>query len=185
MRSPERSSKTRYLARRIPRMDLERMARRPTRKFRPATRKKESDRRDQEENAGGKRGRRPQGEEDGEHDRDRHREENRAERRLSRRVRDHRHLEVDGPDQVHREPSLGDLCSEVAVDLVEVEGSDGPADGHVRDHLGQRQPHDTVGVLVDRAPDEVVDRDVEEVRQDAHVVARPVGEHVQKPDPDE
>ena len=151
----------------------------------PRDEKERERRRKQEEDAGGERGRGPQREEDREHDRDRHREEDRAERRLARRVGDHRHLEVDRPDQVHREPCLPDLGPEVPVDLVEVEGPDGPADGDVRDHLGQRQPHDAVGVLEDRPPDEVVDRDVEEIRQDAHVVARPVGEHVQEPDPGE
>src|SRR5262249_3593788 len=42
MSRPERSSKTRYFARRIPRIDFERMARSPTRKLSAATRKNES-----------------------------------------------------------------------------------------------------------------------------------------------
>src|SRR2546427_6979816 len=41
IRRPESSSRTRYLARRMPRIDFERIAIRPTRKFSPATRKKD------------------------------------------------------------------------------------------------------------------------------------------------
>jgi len=42
MMSPERTSRTRYFARRIPRIDFVRIAIRPTRKFNAATRKNET-----------------------------------------------------------------------------------------------------------------------------------------------
>ena len=88
----------------------------------------------------------------------------------------------DGLDQVHGDFAFDHFVGHFLVNRVPVKRADHPADADVGDHLAEVVAGDGVAAAVDGAPDEVVDRDVEEVGDDAGEIAQAEGEDIDEAD---
>src|SRR5208337_3527956 len=94
-------------------------------------------------------------------------------------------LNVDRLDEVHGQFAFDDLVGHVLVNVVEVKRTDDPTHRDVSVDMAEVEAFDGGTVFVNGLPDEVIDRDVDEVGYDARVVAQAVGERVDEPHADE
>src|SRR5579863_3589448 len=172
--SPENSSSRKYLARSSPRIDFSRMASVPTAKLIPATMKKlsiELTKKAAKWQAGGP----AHGIHQKKHDGGRNGQQREPEHGFAQGPRHHEDLHVHRLDEVHHQRAFRHLGREVLVDVVVIERADDPADRNVGEDLSEVEALDVRTVGKDRPPDEIVDRDVNEVGHDAGVVAQAVG----------
>ena len=77
---------------------------------------------------------------------------------------------------------LRDRDGQLLVNVVEVKRANDPAHGNVGQHVAEIETLDACGMFVNRLPDEVIHRDVDQVRQNAGVIAQPEGENIDEAD---
>src|SRR6516225_6000091 len=114
-----------------------------------------------------------------------YRQESEAKHRLPQRLGDIHQLRIHGLDEVHRQLAFHHLLCHVLVDVVVVERPDDPTYGYVSENLTEVETFDTGAVGEDGLPDEIVDRHVNEIGDDAGVIAEPVGKRIDEADPRE
>ncbi len=113
-------------------------------------------------------------------------EQDEAKRGFTHGAREPHALHGDGLDQVHGDLAFDHFVGHLLVNRIPIEGTENPARADVGENLRKRKSRDGAGgVGEDRAPDEVVDRDVDEIRDDSRVVAQAKRQNVDEADANE